>query len=96
MDKLTAVRCEITGTAGKYAAIKGKTYRMMRTKSGGFVPRDPTYPLDGPADCAKTVVKETIRKVTDEKLGDGGAEILKLDGSTGEAQGPGGSGKIRS
>ena len=47
---------EVTGTAVKYAAVKGKAYKMIETKDG-FVPRDPTYPLGSPGLIARTEAK---------------------------------------
>ena len=56
ITKNIAKPIEVTGTAGKYAAVKNKTYRMIETKDG-WVPRDPTYPLGSPGLIARTATK---------------------------------------
>ena len=50
---------EITDTAGKYAAVKGKAYHMVETKDG-WVPRDPTYPLGSSGLIARTAAKPGV------------------------------------
>jgi len=78
MDVMAVVMCQVISPAGKYDLVKNKTYRMMRTRSGVYVPRDPTYMLKGPADCAKSAIKEVVRKVTNET---GSVEVPGAGGS---------------
>lgn len=66
---------EVTGTAAKYAAVKGKAYRMIETKDG-WVPRDPTYPLGSPGLIARTAAKPgvIVKPVIEVVPGDGGGK----------------------
>lgn len=75
ITKNIAKPIEVTGTAGKYAAVKNKTYRMIETKDG-FVPRDPTYPLGSPGLIARTAAKPGVISV---KPGTG-VEVTPGDG----------------
>lgn len=64
---------EITGTTGKYAAVRGKAYHMIETKDG-WVPRDPTYPLGSPGLIARIAAKPgvIVKPGVDITPGDGG------------------------
>lgn len=73
--KNIAKRIEVTGAAGKYTAVKNKTYRMIETKDG-FVPRDPTYPLGSPGLIARTAAKPVVISI---KPGTG-VEVTPGDG----------------
>lgn len=46
-------RYEITDTRKGAKKVKGKVYKMVETGNGGLVPRDPSYPLDGPEKIEK-------------------------------------------
>lgn len=77
MQKKNLVKAiEITGTAGKYAKEKGKTFKVIETKDG-FVPRDPTYPLGSPGLIAKSAGKPGVISVKP------GVEITPVPGTGG-------------
>lgn len=43
----------VTDSRTKAKKVKGKTYRMKQLADGTLVPRDPSYPLDGPEKIEK-------------------------------------------
>jgi hypothetical protein len=53
-------RYEVTDTRVKAKKVKRKTYRMVETSNGELVPRDPSYPLDGPEKIEKGRFKEVM------------------------------------
>ena len=92
---VVAVQCRITDDAKRSEKIKGGTYRMVKSaKSGRYIPRDCTYPLDGPEDVAKSGIVEERKKLDGDTGKDfGGVEVPGAGGPKGETPDSGSGGE---